>query len=172
MASDDPFAAALLSRIRANREALRRLEDRLGAIERERDLARSRIDAAEAMYKAEFGDLPKLQAGVVVPPETGSTTKTQSRSRRDLPRSEVEGPLTGSSWHEAIRSVLTEAGEPLHVREIWQQLDSRGFRTDARDPLRSIVAVCLRMPGVVRAGPNTYTVAGGSKTAQVPVDPA
>ena len=130
-------------------------------------MIRQRLEAAESMYRVEFGELPPMAVVVEPPPRS---TPTQSRSRRDLPRSGVDGPLTGLSWQDAISQVLTDAGTPLHVREIWRRLDAGGFRSDARDPLRSIVAVVLRTAGIVRAAPNTYGLAGSSMDATALLD--
>jgi len=82
----------------------------------------------------------------------------------DLTQSEEalppDGPLSGKSWEEAITSVLARTG-PLHVKEIWQQLQDGGFRTAAQDPLRSIVAVSIRsQPRIVRVGANRYGLQG------------
>lgn len=111
-----------------------------------------RRGAAEDLFRAEFGEVP--------PPES----PPRPASQMDLTQSEEalppDGPLSGKSWEEAITSVLARTG-PLHVKEIWQQLQDGGFRTAAQDPLRSIVAVSIRsQPRIVRVGANRYGLQG------------
>lgn len=64
------------------------------------------------------------------------------------------------SWIDAIERVLRQHGPALHVKSIWEYLEADGFRTEARDPLRSIVAIAVREPSVVKVGPNTYALSG------------
>jgi hypothetical protein len=73
----------------------------------------------------------------------------------NIPR--PDGALSGLSWEDAICAVLADNG-PLHVKEIWQRLAAGGFRTTAKDPLRSIVAVATRSPNLIRAWPNIYGI--------------
>jgi hypothetical protein len=154
MADQDAFRAALLERIRRAREAVFRAEAHAAEAAKEAEVQRSRRDAAVRLYEVEFGEVPPTAVKVTPPPRS---TKMRLRSRADLPRSGVDGPLSGLTWQDALHAVLAES-EALHVREIWDRLDAGGFTTSASDPLRSIVAVALRTPGIVRAAPNTYTL--------------
>jgi hypothetical protein len=113
----------------------------------EKESVSTRREAAEDLYRAEFGDSPADHAA----PEK--------------PVIQV-GPLTGLSWSEAIARVLRDAGQPLHVKEIWQRLQAGGFRTDSRDPVRSVVAIAVRDPASFpRAGPNRYGLEGARAEA-------
>lgn len=121
-----------------------RLEVQIAEWQRELDVIAARRASAEAMYEAEFGKPfdPERPAPV------SSTSSTRS------------GPLSGLSWIDAIERVLREKGPALHVKAIWENLEAGGFRTDARDPLRSIVAIAVRDPGIVKVAPNTYQLSG------------
>jgi hypothetical protein len=76
------------------------------------------------------------------------------------PRSLPRGRLSNCSWAKAVTTVLAEASQPLHVRDIWSRMSEGGFVTGAADPLRSIVAIVLREPTIKRVAPNTYALNG------------
>ena len=105
-----------------------------------------RLEAAEELYRREFG---------LTPPGADP-----SRKRR--PRASRAGEGQQQSWREAMVSVLRNGDRPLHVKEIWQALVDSGFETRSRDPLRSIVAIAVRDPRIERSAPNTYRLAGTS----------
>jgi hypothetical protein len=151
MAPSDDFRAALLRRVQTYRVAEERAERRLLEVSREAEAMRERRQAAEKLFAAEFGDVPSNEIPADAP--LGST-ETQSARAGD-PVSSPDGPLGGLPWEEAITRILSSEG-PLHVKEIWRRLEAGGFRTGARDPLRSIVAVAIRSPRIGRARPNTY----------------
>lgn len=108
-----------------------------------------RLEAAEELYRREFG---------AVPP--GS--EPRRGRRRDSSRT-VPSPRGRQSWRDAIIAVLTTSNRPMHVKEIWQALLDAGFQTDSQDPLRSIVSIAVRDPGIHRTAPNTYSLNGNTK---------
>ena len=136
----DAFEEALRRRIENYRSAETKVNTRIRQLEAERQALAERRETAEHLYNAEYGRGP-------------ASTATESRAEPAR-----RGPLTGRPWEVAVAEVLGEANAPLHVRDIWAALQAGGFRTDARDPLRSIVAVVLRSGRFVRAGPNTYAL--------------
>jgi len=104
------------------------------------------------LFRAEFGSVP---ADLDVPRADRDDDHQEERPMR------ATGPLTGASWWDAIVQVLTEEGGPLHVREIWKRLAANGFRSDAKDPVRSVVAIVVRNPEmIVKVRPNTYALNG------------
>lgn len=125
-------------------------------------LARRRA-AAEDLYRAEYGDIPEENMAVVTTPPQ-SSQRGQRVQRLQIPEA-PDGPLTGLGWAEALQQVLGASSEPLHVKEIWRRLAEGGFKTEARDPLRSIVAMSLRSPQIIRAAPNTFALAEGKFAA-------
>lgn len=125
------------------RAQVRELQDELEAVRRRRR-------SAEELFRAEFGNVPAdLDA-----PHAGEDDDDEPAPTR------TTGPLTGAPWSEAIVRVLTEEAGALHVREIWKRLAANGFRSDARDPVRSVVAIAVRHPGIVKVRPNTYALNG------------
>ena len=154
MHNDDEsqFRDALRDRIVRYTDQEARLAESLSEIQQALEDVRKRRRSAEVLYRSEFGDDPLLP--------DAELTETPEGNERAHPAMRP-GPLYGEPWSDAIVSVLADAAEPLHVREIWQRMREGGFTSSAQDPLRSIVAVVLRTPGVVRAAPNTYTLAGG-----------
>lgn len=117
-------------------------------IESEVEDVERRLRSAEQLYEAEYGLIP-----------------TGSRAERTTvhPGSQASGPMTGLAWGDALVRILAERG-PLHVKQIWALLQDGEFRTAARDPLRSIVAIALREPGVIRVAPNTYALNSAAQT--------
>jgi hypothetical protein len=139
---DREFKQMLTTRIQSYRDEEARLQIRIDELKAQRESVAKRRASAEELYEVEFGE-QLSEAG----PEAALFER---------PELEV-GPLTGLSWVEAMTRVLEEAGEPLHVTEIWERLEEGGFRTDARDPVRSIVAIAVRGTRSFRkAGPNRY----------------
>jgi hypothetical protein len=131
------------------REAV--LQQHLAEIEAELVEVRHRRGSAEQLYKAEFGG-PFVTDDVFDQPQSALM--------------QPPGHLTGASWGDAIIRVLDEHGPALHIKEIWRLLEEGGFRTEARDPLRSIVAIALRLdPAVIRVAPNTYALSNGRPAA-------
>jgi hypothetical protein len=114
-----------------------------------------RLEAAVAMYKLEFGVDPPIAT------ETpGSTSRVSRRSRLD-----------GPSWNESVGRALRDAGEPLHINELWRRLVDAGFETEAKDPIRALASVLVRHPDVHRTEPNTYAITGADeKESQQPLE--
>ena len=142
MSYDDMFRSLLARRIQSFREHEAAVQSRIDALAAEKDSIVARRRTAEELYQAEFGELEAWD--------------------EDLSFEVIAdaGPLTGLSWAEAMTQVLRDAGEPLHVKEIWQRLQAGGFHTDARDPVRSVVAIAVRDTGAFpKAGPNRYGLA-------------
>jgi hypothetical protein len=146
---DADFKAALARRVQVYRERLARIDTRMAEWAAEREEIDARRVKSEALYESEFGEpVPEL-----VEPEPVPDADRLFRQPVQAPA----GPLTSLAWDEALARVLQGHPDGLHVRAVWDQLKEGGFRTDARDPVRSIVAIALRRPDVfVRTGPNTY----------------
>lgn len=149
MADEDArFRAQLEHRISSYALLSTRLEARIAELQEELETVVSRRQSAEALYRVEFGEVFDGNRPVERP---------ASRTR--------SGPLSGLSWVDAITRVLREEGPALHVKQIWEGLDAGGFRTDARDPLRSIVAIAVREPTIVKVAPNTYGLVSRSENS-------
>lgn len=143
---EDSFQRLLEGRIQSFRslrsqvnDRVLELEDELGAIDR-------RLRSAEDLYEAEFGQ------------KFDSSSPERSEAAPLIGGWEPSGPMTGWSWGDALVKTLAESDSPLHVKEIWARMRAAGFTTEARDPVRSIVAIAVRHPGIVKAAPNTYTL--------------
>jgi hypothetical protein len=140
---DADFKAQLedrISRFMAQRDQLRRqlveFNHALNGLEK-------RLEAAVDMYRLEFETYP---------PGLNEDTVPATPNRRGA----------GESWNDAIEAVLTEAGVPLHISDIWTRVQARGFTTTAKDPLRAIASVLVRHPQAFRTDPNTYALAGAN----------
>lgn len=132
------------------RKQLRELHDELEAVRRRRR-------SAEQLFTAEFGRVPEDVRLV-----DGNEDEAEDRS------SWTPGPLTGLSWSDAMMRVLEQEPDGLHAREIWRRLAANGFRSDAADPVRSVVAIAVREPAIVKVRPNTYALNGNYLINGVP----
>ena len=146
---DIEFKQQLERRILAYEEQELRLRARVRLLQDELEALQRRRRSAEHLYQVEFG--ADVRAGA-----------NGSNGQRG------PGALTGLPWAEAMSRVLRQEGGPLHVKEIWRRLNEGGFRSDAADPVRSVVAIALRHGGIVRVGPNTYTLDGQLPLGGIP----
>lgn len=143
----EEFEEQLRNRIASYRALRDRVRQRVAELQEELQSVEHRLRAAVELYEAEFGG-GQLS---VSNQQTPSHTATQGPLFDQL-----DGPFTQLSWGEAIVSALIEAERPLHVKEIWEALSTGGFQTESRDPIRSIVAIAIRHPGLTRVAPNVY----------------
>jgi hypothetical protein len=149
---EDEFRAPLERRISTLRGLRNTLHDQLRALHHELNSVDRRLERAEDMYRNEYGQEPP-------------DVETRTRRRR---ASRIRGGAQGAqpAWREAVLEVLRAEGGPLHVKEIWERLQTSGFQTEAVDPLRSIVTIAIRHEDQFRrAGPNTYALNGGLEPA-------
>jgi hypothetical protein len=153
---EDSFQAALQNRILMYAQAEQQAEARLSEVQSEVERLRQRREASETLFEAEFGSKP--------PP--GAADASTPGLFTDSELGQMQGPLSGMRWEQAIEAVLRDADAPMHVRDIWDRLAAGGFRTTARDPLRSIVTISLRSPNIHHVGPRTFGLA-----ARLDVDP-
>lgn len=153
--SEDAFKSELLKRIDSYRSTEEAIEDRIDSLRAEQLTAAERRKSAEQLYEAEFGPIDS-ESNEREPSNT-HTTEIQS-----VESPVAKGPLTGLSWEDAIEHVLAGAGKPLHVNEIHKRLLEGGFRTNAKNPSNSIVAIAVRSDALVKAGTNTYWLANNA----------
>jgi hypothetical protein len=81
----------------------------------------------------------------------------------DAPRDNKRQPLVGLTLHEAARRVLTEAGEPLHARELAVRIKLGGWthpRSASARPDQIVYQLAARLPKYPetfeRVSPNTF----------------
>lgn len=152
---DTSFRGQLEERIATYRGQCGRIRGKLVELNRDLNDVERRLEAAEELYRREFGLVPP---GSEPPRRPGRKPRTPGeRGRQD-------------SWRDAIVSVLNARGQPLHVKEIWQALVDSGFQTASRDPLRSIVSIVVRDSQIERTAPNTYGLCGTNSESQMSLD--
>lgn len=147
------FRHQLEDRIRRYSEQRDRVQQQLVELNHTLLTTQRRLDTAMEMFRLEYSEEPDVNIANVAPPPTIENAPVDGRSSR---RMRSGGP----SWNEAVADLLREAGEPLHVREMWARMQANGFETESRDPERSLASVLVRHPDVVRTGRNTYGLAG------------
>jgi hypothetical protein len=57
---------------------------------------------------------------------------------------------------DAAATVLEEAGNPLHAKEIWQALENGGIVSNAKRPLNSLYALLLNDKRFIALGANRW----------------
>lgn len=144
---DIEFRQRLERRIESYRTLRTELRDRVAELQEELEAVERRLRAAEQLHEVEFGTTPS--------PDGSTNGLSRLTSLSHLP------------WHEAIRRVLEQESRPLHVSEIWQRLQTGGFCTEARDPLRTIVAVAIRSQDMERVAPNVYALDGSGRAGKL-----
>lgn len=151
---DDEFKEQLERRIAGYRSMRDRMQADIRDLQDALEQVSQRLESAERMYGLEFGEpLPSTVVVELLP----------------IREPTAEGPLTGLSWRQAMIRVLSQEGRPMHVRELWERLQAGGFRTDAQDPLRSIVAIAVRNDDLVKVRPNTYALRRPADTEEAPL---
>jgi hypothetical protein len=152
-APDDGFREQLEKRISTYRDQGARIRTRLTELNHDLLDVDRRLEAAEELYRREFG----LQPPGSEAPRSGRRAAAGANGQQQ-------------SWREAIVAILSARQRPLHVKEIWQALVDAGFQTESRDPLRSIVAIAVRDPAIERTAPNTYGLRGVGDAPQMSLD--
>jgi hypothetical protein len=154
MAMEDEFRIPLERRIATLRGLHCGLQGQLSELHHELNSVDRRIEAAEELYRREFGEEPP-----------GTTATAHRRRSTRIKRSESGQP----PWREAVLEVLRREGRPLHAKEIWQRLQESGFQTTAVDPLRSVVAIAVRSQDQIRrVRPNTFALNGADQEGRPP----
>jgi hypothetical protein len=156
---DDEFRIPLERRLATLRGHRDGVQDQLRDLHHELNSVDRRIEAAEELYRREFGREPP------------DSTSAPDRRRATRIRRTEDQP----SWRDAVLGVLASAETPLHAREIWQRLRDSGFQSDAVDPVRSVVALAIRTDEIHRTGPNTFALIGadhGERQLRVDSDAA
>lgn len=142
---EDEFKTQLQHRIESYRQLQGGIQDRLRDLHHELNSVERRLEAAEELYRREFGEEP------------GSVEEAPRRRATRIRGTAVGQP----SWKDAVSDVLRREARPMHVKEIWQRLQESGFQTAAQDPLRSITAIALRSEDEIKwAAPNTFVLSG------------
>jgi hypothetical protein len=161
--ANDTLKAELVRRLDDLLARRQRLLAAIGDARRDLELTDERIEAAARLYELEFGERPSQLDAV----------RGDDDLLLGLPEPILRRTRVGTNWAHEIAHVLAEAGKPLHVQAIWEQLQERGFRTNSSDPLRAIVATASRRRDLlVRAAPNTYALNAidAAATDRVPID--
>lgn len=153
---DEEFKAQLGRRIVSYTEQEDRLQMQIRELQDELQAVQRRRKSAQDLFAAEFG------------PMLGEMVATVAVDQGPMPEDQPSGPYSGLAWIDAIMRVLEEEGGPLHVREIWKRLAANGFRTEAVDPVRSVVAIAVREPSITKVRPNTYALNGSYIINQPP----
>lgn len=151
---NDAFQGLLEGRIQSFRSLRQQVAERVVELQDELEAIDRRLRSAEELYEAEFGRA------------LDSSAPDREELKSPIGGWEPSGPLTGWSWGDALVKTLADSDGPLHVKEIWARMRAAGFTTEAQDPVRSVVAIAVRHPRIVKAAPNTYVL----NVSSTPID--
>ncbi|HEX8747542.1 MAG TPA: hypothetical protein VF717_10105 [Pyrinomonadaceae bacterium] len=180
---NENLLATLEQSLRHARAARNRLASRLAELEAEADTIRQEIaemDTLASQTEASIFRLMSsmLSAGAQAPSPAPSDAELEAAMRRDAAARNVYAPKTVPLQHDipslrpnievksdrfadrtipqATTMLLREAGEPLHVNEIYNRLVEGGFNFTGHNPTISI-AVSLNRNGRFRkVAPGTF----------------
>lgn len=133
----------------ANDAALERAMKLIKESEEAERIAREKRARAEqflALYR-EFADveIPPVEA---TPPAATPAINGAVRHDPSLSR-EVPAYSTTAEIHEAVRAVLTEAGEPTHIRDVYKRVIAMGVRIPGMNPAGNLSAKLNSAPDIV-----------------------
>ena len=130
----------------------------IAALEQERDDAQRRVE--------EINDrIASLAAGTV-----GAPRKPGRRPGRPVgsgrgPRGTGAAPKTGERLPELAVRILSEAGEPMRVKDLANAALKAGYVTRSGDFSRVVRILVYKDPRIIKADRGLFTVAGASPSA-------
>jgi hypothetical protein len=108
-----------------------------------------KIDALEQKKSVLLQKLQKTLAGQKAPVQTSATISTPDKKTAVKTK---RGPASvrKGSQKQLIREVLTEAGKPLSIDEIYTKLKAKGLKTKAKDPKKTLGVILYTDNAVYR----------------------
>jgi len=181
MANETLIARLELS-LRQSRAARTRLSARLAELESEADIIRAELAEMDTLAgqteAAIFRLLSNVMSGPSTPVGTTSVGEIQVELERRLAEAELSRPQTYAQRHnvppiknnveaitdrffdrtipQAATMILREAGEPLHVNEIYNRLMEGGFSFTGHNPTISIAVSLNRNSRFRKVAPGTF----------------
>lgn len=151
-----------------------KIDDDSGISDRLRALLRKPVVSADDARAAEeaarlLGELLRMEARV------RAFLGVPSGGRAVAERGPAYGDLARLSLHEAAKVVLSEAGLPLHARELGERIKARGWRhprSSSSRPDQIVFQLAARLPKFPetfkRVAPNTFSLVQDSVQAERP----
>lgn len=129
------------------------LIDRVRLLEEERVWVQEEIAMREERLRRLAAEATQIRSLLELhTPEWGRDTL--------LPQSgEAPGDRSAPAWRSAVLAMLTEAGEPMHYRDIAAALMKSGQGLGGQDPAETLLAALSRDSGFVRPGRGFYWLA-------------
>ena len=181
MANETLIARLELS-LRQSRAARTRLSARLAELESEADIIRAELAEMDTLAgqteAAIFRLLSNVMSGPSTPVGTTSVGEIQVELERRLAEAELSRPQPSAQRHnvppiknnveaitdrffdrtipQAATMILREAGEPLHVNEIYNRLMEGGFSFTGHNPTISIAVSLNRNSRFRKVAPGTF----------------
>jgi hypothetical protein len=132
---------------------------RLAAKETRRNEVQGRLTELEEEASLLAQEVEHLKA--LLPPNAAPVPAVEEHPARGAPdRSEVLPPLSpGIGWELDAIAILRETGEPLHYRELFKRLRSRGHRFGGQNPAATFLTALTRADHFQRVGRGVYSIA-------------
>lgn len=180
--ANETLIARLEQSLRQSRAARTRLSARLAELESESDIIRAELAEMDTLAgqteAAIFRLLSNVMSGPATPVGTTSVGELQVELERRLAEAELGRPQTPMQRHyvpqiksnieaitdrffdrtipQAATMILREAGEPLHVNEIYNRLMEGGFSFTGHNPTISIAVSLNRNTRFRKVAPGTF----------------
>ena len=180
--ANETLIARLEQSLRQSRAARTRLAARLAELESESDIIRAELVEMDTLAgqteAAIFRLLSNVMSGPATPVGTTSVGELQVELERRLAEAELGRPQTPMQRHyvpqiksnieaitdrffdrtipQAATMILREAGEPLHVNEIYNRLMEGGFSFTGHNPTISIAVSLNRNTRFRKVAPGTF----------------
>jgi HB1, ASXL, restriction endonuclease HTH domain len=159
----------LEQRISAYKSRLLELEKKRSRLHDEIATIKKYLELAETLYRVE-ADKAKLVS-------LSSQLSPDDKGARPMPVTDVtdhsreillgRSKYVGMSVPEAAYQILSEAGGPLHAKELVQRLTEGGMHIKGKTPLTSVATSLKRDKRFRKVGPNTFEAAHEALTKAV-----
>lgn len=130
-----------------------RLNEEIATTERYIELAKTlyRVEADKAKLASLSSQIITDEKGPLPPPDTDVTDQS-----REILLGRTK--YVGMSVPDAVYKILREVRQPLHAKELYQQLLEGGMRIRGKTPVTSVATSLKRDRRFRKVGPNTFEV--------------
>ena len=179
--ANETLIARLEQSLRQSRAARTRLGARLAELESESEIIRGELAEMDTLAGQTEAAIVRLLSNVMSGPSTPVGTRSVGELEAELQRRLAQAELSGSVAHQrhaippirndieaihdrffdrtipqATTMILREAGGPLHVNEIYNQLMEGGFSFTGQNPTISIAVSLNRNTRFRKVAPGTF----------------
>lgn len=116
------------------------------------------IDQLEAKIENTQSKLDALLSGGSVKKSPGRPAKKSAARKKIAGKKRAKRAPRSGSGKELVHEVLRSAGKALTVDEILEQLGTKGYKSKAKDPKRTLGVMLYTDKAIKRAGRGLFTL--------------